>query len=176
MEINEKKTIYNEKRFFFGVEILKGYCPVCIVTERLGSRRAQGSWGAGERAGVRAGRVWGAQVAAGRWASGRAASARDVRGARQERQADTGQGRGRGATGATSAWQERQARARQADTGQGRCRGAAAARRAHRARGPSRQRAAGAQAGTAWARRGARLGALCARGTTGLGVAWALDG
>ena len=39
-----------------------------------------------------------------------------------------------------------------------------------------KQRAAGARAGTAWARRGARLGAWCARGTAGLGVAWALDG
>ena len=31
----KKKIIYNEKRkFFFGVEILKGYCPVCIVREK----------------------------------------------------------------------------------------------------------------------------------------------
>ena len=39
-----------------------------------------------------------------------------------------------------------------------------------------RQWAAGARAGTAWARRGARLGARSARGTAGLGVACALDG
>ena len=31
----KKKIIYNEKRFFFfGAEILKGYCPVCIVREK----------------------------------------------------------------------------------------------------------------------------------------------
>ena len=47
-------------------------------------------------------------------------------------------------------------------------RGAAAARRA---RGTRRQRATGAWAGTAWARRGARLGARSALGTAGLGVA-----
>ena len=37
LEINEKKKkiIYNEKRiFFFCAEILKGYCPVCIVREK----------------------------------------------------------------------------------------------------------------------------------------------
>ena len=45
-----------------------------------------------------------------------------------------------------------------------------------RARGVRRRRAAGARAGMAWARRGARLGARCARGTAGLGVALALDG
>ena len=33
------------------------------MTERLGSRRAQGRWGAGERARARAGCAWGAQVA-----------------------------------------------------------------------------------------------------------------
>ena len=141
----KKKIIYNEKRIFFGAEILKGYCLVCIVTERLGSRRAQGRWracwgarrGAGELAGARAGRAWGSQVAAGRWASGLAVGARGAR-------------------------QERQARARQADAGQ--------------ARGERRQREAGALTGTAWPRMGARLGTRCARGTAGLGVAWALDG
>ena len=31
----KKKIIYNEKRiFFFGAEILKGYCLVCIVREK----------------------------------------------------------------------------------------------------------------------------------------------
>ena len=30
----KKKIIYNEKRIFFGAEILKGYCPVCIVREK----------------------------------------------------------------------------------------------------------------------------------------------
>ena len=39
-----------------------------------------------------------------------------------------------------------------------------------------RQRVAGARVGTAWARRGARQGARSARGTAGLGVAWALEG
>ena len=35
LEINENKIIYNEKRkIFFGAEILKGYCPVCIVREK----------------------------------------------------------------------------------------------------------------------------------------------
>ena len=48
-------------------------------------------------------------------------------------------------------------------------RGAAAVRRACRTRGARRQLAAGALAGTAWARSGAR-------GTAGLGVALALDG
>ena len=54
MEINEKKKsfIMKKENFFFGAEILKGYCPVCIVTERLGSRCAQGRrracWGARE--------------------------------------------------------------------------------------------------------------------------------
>ena len=97
-----------KNEFFFGAEILKGYCPVCVVTERLGSRRAQGRWGAGERAGGCAGRAWGAQVAAGRWASGRAAGSRDARGARQERQArarqaDAGQARGSSAQGVRGA-------------------------------------------------------------------------
>ena len=43
-------------------------------------------------------------------------------------------------------------------------------------RGARRQRAAGSRASTELARRGAQLGARCARGTAGLGVAWALDG
>ena len=83
-------------------------------------------------------------------------------------------GRARGVRGARR-WQLGTGRtgARQADVGQACGRGAAAARRA---RGARRQRATGAWAGTAWARRGARLGARCARGTTGLGVALALDG
>ena len=107
MEINEKKIIYNEKQiFFFGAEILKGYCPVCVVTERLGSRRVQGRWGAGERAGARAERAWGAQVAIGRWALGERASDRSDRrasgrrtlgrrtvGARQQRAGRAGNGR-----------------------------------------------------------------------------------
>ena len=58
----------------------------------------------------------------------------------------------------------------------GRAAGWASGSRARRARGARRRRAAGARAGMAWARRGARLGARCARGTAGLGVAWALDG
>ena len=78
----KKKSFIMKNEFFFGAGILKGYCPVCIVTERPGSRRAQGHRGTGERAGARAGRAWGAQVAAGRWASGSATGARDAHGAR----------------------------------------------------------------------------------------------
>ena len=129
MKKRKKSFIIKNDFFFFGAEILKGYSPICIVREKkkkfciaeneacrclgciaIGWRLycKKGRWGAGERVGARAGRAWGAQVAAGR-----------------------------------------------------------------RAR---RQLAAGARADTAWARRGARLGARCVRGTAGLGVAWALDG
>ena len=102
MEINEKKRYK-----IFGAEILKGYCPVFVVIERLGSR------GAGERAGARAGRAWGAQVAAGRWAlvsgrwqerTGAQAAAARARGARAGVGA-AGRGRARGA-----AWQGARAR------------------------------------------------------------------
>ena len=88
------------------------------------------------------------------------------------RGACVGRAGGSWALGARDPWcarQERQERERQADARQGRGRGAAAARRARRACG---QRAGG----TAWACRGALLGTRCARGTAGLGVAWALDG
>ena len=77
------------------------------MIERLGSR------GAGERAGARAGRAWGAQVAAGRWAlvsgrwqerTGAQAAAARARGARAGVGA-AGRGRERGA-----AWQGARAR------------------------------------------------------------------
>ena len=110
----EKKNIYNEKKKEkkkIGAEILKGYCPVCVVTERLGSRRAQGRWGAGERAGARTGRAWGAQMVDGRWAlgerarcrrTGRAGHAVGAAGARGAggRWAGARQGRGSSAQGA----------------------------------------------------------------------------
>ena len=93
------------------------------MTERLGSRRVQGRWGAGARAEARAGRAWGSCAL------------------------------GVGRAGARGARQERQARVRGRRT---LSRRAAAARRASWAR---RQRAAGALAGTAWARKGVQLGA-----------------
>ena len=78
-------------------------------------------------------------------------------------------GQGAAAGGARGRLGERQQRA-------GRAAGWASGSRARRARGARRRRAAGARAGMAWARRGERLSARCARGTAGLGVAWALDG
>ena len=116
--------------------------------QALGRRACVGAWAR-------------AQVVAGRWASGRAAGARDARGARQERQA----------------------RARQADAGQACGRGAAAARRQQAAgaragtawarRGA---RLAHAGLGVAWALDGcagwanwASFGALCTWLSSGSG-------
>ena len=85
--------------------------------------------------------------------------------AQRRRHGRAGAGRaGTGALGAQGEW----ARGRRTLG-----RGAAAARRA---RGARRVLVAGARAGTVWARRGARLGARCTRGTADLSLAWALDG
>ena len=96
---------------------------------------------------------------AGNWAARRRAQGRAGRAGRRR-------GAGLGVRGVLGwhAWRA---------AGRARGRGAVSGRRA---RGVRRQRAAGAQAGTAWTSRGARLGARCARGTAGLGVTWALDG
>ena len=140
-----------KKRYkIFGAEILKGYCPVCVVTERLGSRRGGRRWVCGHGAGVRDGRA-GAGLA-GAWALG----------AQGERAHGRGASRRAGAGG--------RAGSRHAGRRAGRARG----RRAAAVLGRAGDR--GAEALGCWgvralvgARQGerARLGARCARGTAG---------
>ena len=156
----------NEK--FYGTEP-KGHCPFEQAAGALG----RGRWALGERA---CGRRW-ACVGARAGAAGAWAGAAGVR------------AQGAAAGGALCRLGERQQRAGRA-AGWASAAGVRAQRQAERvagwASGSSAQGArqagraatgrAGARAGMAWARRGVRLGARCARGTAGLGVAWALDG
>ena len=162
-----------KKRYkIFGAEILKGYCPVCVVTERLGSRRALGRWGAQAwvlgSVGVGAGRVAGCAggalgawlgAQAERWALGagrasRCAGGRALGGRALQAARRAGKGRS-GRAGVRSRRGARQA-------------GCASGRRA----GHARQGARGARQGRYWARGARGAQALCARPCT----VWAWPG
>ena len=121
----KKKIIYNEKQkkiyIYFWCIIFEGLLPSLCCDRKarqqarvgaLGRRRA--CWGAGERAGARAGRAWGAQVVAGHWALGE--RARGMRGAlgKSGRRARSRRTLGRGAAGARQQRTGRAGQGRQA--------------------------------------------------------------